>query len=115
MRSKQEEKENSTLLSFPTIPPHPPVTHPQGTRIVCRLRHELFKSLLKQEVAFFDQNQSGELTNRLTADCAKISNVVSLNINIMSRQTIQARLGLTGPFSINTVLYTHATCASSHP
>ena len=29
----------------------------QGTRIVCRLRHELFKSLLKQEVAFFDQNQ----------------------------------------------------------
>ncbi len=48
----------------------------------------------QKDIAFFDANQSGELTNRLTADCSKISNVVSLNVNIMLRQTIQLVGGL---------------------
>ncbi|EWM22704.1 atp-binding cassette sub-family b member 9, partial [Nannochloropsis gaditana] len=65
-----------------------------GTRIVCRLRHALFKSLLQQDIAFFDRTKSGELTNRLTADCVKISNVVSLNVNILLRQAIQLLGGL---------------------
>jgi ABC-type multidrug transport system fused ATPase/permease subunit len=58
---------------------------------VCRLRHELFRSLLQQEIAFYDGVPTGELTNRLTSDCNKISNVVSLHINILVRQV--RRLG----------------------
>lgn len=121
------------------------------------------RSLLRQEVAFFDQNQTGELTNRLTgkkrgsvyvcmwmcvsesvpiiqpikseafsksskkdldlsvhgpldsphrflipttttADCAKISSVISLNINIMARQTIQLLGGMLFLFRINRLI-----------
>lgn len=54
--------------------------------MVCRLRHQLLRSLLRQEIAFYDQNQTGELTNRLSADCNKISNLISLNLNILARQ-----------------------------
>lgn len=68
---------NSTLLSlFPSAHHPPTTTHPPKT---ITTNHK-------------KQQQSGELTNRLTADCAKISNVVSLNVNIMSRQTIQVRI-----------------------
>lgn len=54
--------------------------------MVCRLRHELLKSLLRQDIAFYDSNSTGELTNRLSADCNKISNLISLNLNILARQ-----------------------------
>ena len=52
--------------------------------------------------------QSGELTNRLTADTNKISNVVSLNINIMARQTIQLMGGL---FYLHTLHPSMCVCA----
>ena len=41
------------------------------------------------QIAFFDRNDTGELTSRLSADAAKLSNVVSFHINIIVRQSIQ--------------------------
>lgn len=35
---------------------------------MCRLRVNLFSSIMRQEVAFFDVNRTGELTNRLSED-----------------------------------------------
>lgn len=35
---------------------------------MCRLRINLFSSIMRQEVAFFDVNRTGELTNRLSED-----------------------------------------------
>ena len=41
--------------------------------IVKGVRLDLFKAMLRQEVAFFDINSSGELTSRLTSDCGEMA------------------------------------------
>ena len=35
-----------------------------GNRIIKRLRENVFSSIIKQEMAFFDKNKTGELINR---------------------------------------------------
>ncbi|XP_030051440.1 mitochondrial potassium channel ATP-binding subunit [Microcaecilia unicolor] len=39
-----------------------------GERVAARMRKTLFKSLLRQDVAFFDAKKTGMLVNRLTSD-----------------------------------------------
>jgi len=39
-----------------------------GERVVGRVRNQLFSSILKQEIAFFDTHKSGELVSRLGSD-----------------------------------------------
>ena len=41
--------------------------------IVKGVRLDTFKAILRQEVAFFDANSSGELTSRLTSDCGEMA------------------------------------------
>ena len=53
----------------------------------------LLKSLLTQDMAFFDGKDTGELTNRLSADCSKFSSVVASHVNVLLRQTIQVKAG----------------------
>jgi ABC transporter fused permease/ATP-binding protein len=52
-----------------------------GERIVLRLREQLYRSILKQEIAFFDFNRTGELMSRLSSDSATLQNTVSVNIS----------------------------------
>jgi ABC-type multidrug transport system fused ATPase/permease subunit len=52
-----------------------------GERIVLKLREQLYRSILKQEVAFFDFNRTGELMSRLSSDSATLQNTVSVNIS----------------------------------
>lgn len=52
-----------------------------GERIVLKLREQLYRSILKQEVAFFDFNRTGELMSRLASDCTTLQNTVSVNIS----------------------------------
>ncbi|VDD92071.1 unnamed protein product [Enterobius vermicularis] len=54
-------------------------------RIDRRIRDHLFKSLVKQEIGFFDQNKTGEICSRLNADCQTMSNTLSLYINVLMR------------------------------
>jgi ABC transporter fused permease/ATP-binding protein len=56
-----------------------------GERIVARLRGDLFQSLMAQEIAFFDAQKTGELTNRLAADTTVLQNTVSVNISMTLR------------------------------
>ena len=49
----------------------------------------LLRSLLRQDMAFFDGRDTGELTTRLSADCSKFSSVVASHVNVLLRQTIQ--------------------------
>jgi ABC transporter fused permease/ATP-binding protein len=51
-----------------------------GERIVARLRADLFKHLLRQEMAFFDDHRTGELTNRLASDTTVLQRAVSADI-----------------------------------
>lgn len=39
-----------------------------GERMAAKLRQDLFKQIIIQDLAFFDKNRTGELVNRLTAD-----------------------------------------------
>lgn len=52
-----------------------------GTRVVCRIRRNLFKAIIKQEIAFFDETRTGELTNRLSSDTQVVQNAVTVSEN----------------------------------
>lgn len=56
-----------------------------GERVVTRLRESLYRKILEQEVAFFDQRRTGELTNRLASDTTVLQNTVSTNISMLLR------------------------------
>jgi ATP-binding cassette subfamily B (MDR/TAP) protein 9 len=59
------------------------------SRIQRAIRHDLFTSLVKQDVAFFDIHKTGEITSRLTADTQTMSDTVALNVNVFLRNIVQ--------------------------
>ena len=54
-------------------------------RLNIAVRKALFKSLLHQEIAFFDKIETGDLTSRLTSDTTKLADQIGLNLNILLR------------------------------
>ncbi len=61
-----------------------------GERVVARLRQALFGALIHQEIGFFDQQRTGELTNRLASDTTVIQKAVTVNVSMLLRFVIQA-------------------------
>ena len=53
-----------------------------GERIVTNLQQSLFSSILHQEIAFFDERQTGELTNRLASDTTVLQKAVTVNVSM---------------------------------
>jgi ABC transporter fused permease/ATP-binding protein len=53
-----------------------------GERVVARLRGDLFARVMEQDIAFFDERKTGELTSRLAADTTVVQNAVSVNISM---------------------------------
>jgi len=51
-----------------------------GQKITQTLRSNVYSAIVKQEVAFFDKNKTGELINRLSADTSLVSQCVTSNI-----------------------------------
>ncbi|XP_076848345.1 ABC-type oligopeptide transporter ABCB9 isoform X2 [Brachyhypopomus gauderio] len=58
-------------------------------RLSIRLRNLLFRSLMRQEIGFFDANHTGDITSRLTSDTTQVSDLISLNINLFLRSFIK--------------------------
>uniref|UniRef100_A0AAQ4RYZ0 ABC-type oligopeptide transporter ABCB9 n=1 Tax=Gasterosteus aculeatus aculeatus TaxID=481459 RepID=A0AAQ4RYZ0_GASAC len=54
-----------------------------------RLRDHLFRTLMRQEIAFFDENHTGDIISRLSADTTQVSDLVSVNINIFLRSVVK--------------------------
>ncbi|XP_012731793.2 mitochondrial potassium channel ATP-binding subunit [Fundulus heteroclitus] len=52
-----------------------------GERVAADMRKSLFASLLRQDVAFFDANKTGQLVNRLTADIQEFKSSFKLVIS----------------------------------
>lgn len=52
-----------------------------GARLTLRLREDVFASVLKQEISWFDQleNSVGALSARLSGDCASVQGVILIN------------------------------------
>jgi len=65
-----------------------------GERAVARIRERLFSSILDQEIAFFDERRTGELTSRLSSDTAVLQSAVSVNISIGLRSAAQVLGGV---------------------
>jgi ABC transporter fused permease/ATP-binding protein len=65
-----------------------------GERVVARLRQNLFSHLISQEIAFFDERKTGELTNRLASDTTVLQNTVSANISMSLRNGVQVLGGI---------------------
>lgn len=61
-----------------------------GERIVATLRHDLFRAIMRQDVAFFDERRTGELTNRLASDTTVLQNTVTVNVSMALRHALGA-------------------------
>jgi len=66
-----------------------------GERIVTRLRESVFAAVIEQEIGFFDQRKTGELTSRLTSDATVVQNTVSVNLSMGLRNLVLLVGGLT--------------------
>jgi ABC transporter fused permease/ATP-binding protein len=56
-----------------------------GERIVAKLRADVYRAILRQEIAFFDSRSTGELTSRLASDTTILQNTVSVNVSMALR------------------------------
>ena len=61
-----------------------------GEGIVARLRADLYRTIMQQEVGFFDVHRTGELTNRLSADTTVVQNTATVNISMLLRYAVTA-------------------------
>ena len=65
-----------------------------GERVVTRLRGDVYRHVVAQEVAFFDSRRTGELLNRLSSDTGVLQNTVSVNISMVMRSLAMALGGV---------------------
>ncbi|XP_077164365.1 ABC-type oligopeptide transporter ABCB9 [Paroedura picta] len=70
-------------------------------RLNIRLRNSLFRSLVSQEMSFFDENLTGDIISRLTSDTTIVSDLVSQNINIFLRNVVKATGVIVFMFSLS--------------
>ncbi|KAM4602918.1 ATP-binding cassette sub-family B member 10, mitochondrial [Polymixia lowei] len=75
-----------------------------GQQIVRNLRASLFSSILRQEVAFFDQSRTGELINRLSADTTVVGHSITDNVSDGLRAVGQAAAGVSMMFYVSPTL-----------
>ncbi|KAL0477257.1 ATP-binding cassette, subfamily B [Acrasis kona] len=61
-----------------------------GMRVARRTRQQLFNSLVRQDTAFFDQNKTGELINRLSNDVTVVSDTLTSAIVSGTRSLLEA-------------------------
>jgi len=65
-----------------------------GERLVSRLRQRLFTSYLQQDIAFFDEQTTGELMNRLASDCTTLQDTLTRTLGEGMHNLIQTAVGL---------------------
>lgn len=75
-----------------------------GERIVSQLRGDLYRAIVLQEVAFFDERPTGELMSRLSADAGVLQNAVSVNVSMGLRHSAMAIGGVALLLYISPVL-----------
>ncbi|XP_076238372.1 mitochondrial potassium channel ATP-binding subunit [Calliopsis andreniformis] len=60
-----------------------------GERVAMNLRQDLFKSIIMQDITFFDKNRSGEIVSRLTSDIQDFKSTFKTCISQGLRSTTQ--------------------------
>ncbi|CAM4640040.1 unnamed protein product [Lepidochelys olivacea] len=88
------------------------------SRLNIRIRQLLFSSLVRQDLAFFQQVKTGDLTSRLSKDTTMMSRSVPANANIFLRSLVKAlglygfMLGLSWRLTLLTLVETPLTMAA---
>ncbi|XP_026461655.1 ATP-binding cassette sub-family B member 8, mitochondrial-like [Ctenocephalides felis] len=75
-----------------------------GEKLATSIRHDLFKSLLKQDIEFFDKHRTGELVNRLTTDVQDFKSSFKQTISQGLRAIAQLIGGSTSLYIISPAL-----------
>lgn len=75
-----------------------------GERMVARLRYQLYGSILKQEIGFFDEHKSGELVSRLGSDTTLLQMVLSQSLPEFILGVIKVIVTVSLMFYISTTL-----------
>lgn len=65
-----------------------------GERVVADLRSSVFSHILKLTPGYFEENRTGEILSRLTADTTLIQNVVGSSVSIALRSAVTLLGGL---------------------
>ena len=65
------------------------------------MRQNLCDVPMRQELDFFGATKTGDVTSRLSADCQKVGDQVSLNVNVFLRSLLQVGFTLGFMFYIN--------------
>jgi len=65
-----------------------------GERGVRRIREQLFRSLVSQEIAFFDGQRTGDLASRLASDTTALQGLLSSQLSMALRNGVQVVGGL---------------------
>jgi ABC-type multidrug transport system fused ATPase/permease subunit len=69
--------------------------------MVQRLRLNVFNAILKQDISFFDENRTGELTNRLSSDTQVVQDCLTENISSFIQNLIHIIGSLIVMFYLN--------------
>jgi ATP-binding cassette subfamily B protein len=75
-----------------------------GESVVTALREKLYASVLEQDIGFFDERRTGDLTNRLASDTSVLQSAVSANISMGLRNAASVLGGLCFLFYTSPVL-----------
>ena len=52
---------------------------------VVRLRLDVFRAIMRRDMSFFDEQQSGKIVSRVTSDTEDFANVVTLTLSLASQ------------------------------
>ncbi|KAK9823789.1 hypothetical protein WJX72_005523 [[Myrmecia] bisecta] len=80
-------------------------------RVMCRLRSRLFKSLIGQEIGFFDRIRTGELMNRLSEDTRLMKSAGTTSVSIAIRSAVVAIFGIVLMFMTSPLLSALTLCS----
>ncbi|KAJ6666696.1 hypothetical protein lerEdw1_020420 [Lerista edwardsae] len=89
-----------------------------GEEVASSMRKELFASLIKRDVAFFDVNRTGQLVNRLTSDIQEFKSSFKLVISQVGETRMLdwgRRLGRTGGAWFHCTYLCHVPCLFALP
>ncbi|KAL7461308.1 hypothetical protein ACHAXS_001729, partial [Conticribra weissflogii] len=75
-----------------------------GQRIGATLRKKLFRTILHQEVAFFDQNRAGELANRLSTDVHEVAEHLVQNLSVFLTNAVRSLTAVVSMIAISPTL-----------
>ncbi|KAI1704478.1 ABC transporter transmembrane region domain-containing protein [Ditylenchus destructor] len=70
-------------------------------RVERRVRDKLFRTLVKQEIGFFDETPTGQICSRIASDCEVMTSIMGLYTNIFTRNSIMLVSSLVLMFTLS--------------